>query len=636
VPRVGGASRVDVRPFVAQEVGMQVSALGTGPRIVRAVAIAAAVALLTFAATIPAVGAGHVAASGDVYADFSTQPLGANVGGPAATGDAGVPWAIQPVVSLYGDWDPALVYQVDLRIDPSSPDVGGPGQLTCAGGTSMTMIGGVAAFRGCRIDTAGRAYRLAAYVTPYDPSQGPAQGLPATSLPFDIRGGTRVATGISFTTQPLGANYGGQRPSAPAGRSWAIQPVVSMLDGQGSVITSDDSTVILLDVAPGSPQVGGPGSLTCAGGLSVRVFRGVARFSGCSVDTPGASYQLRAQTVSTGSTLVLTDLSLPFDIGGGPTPARARFTTEPLGATLEGAVPSSPSGTPWAVQPVVSILDASGRLVRGDDETIVTLSVDGSSVPTGGALYCAGGTSLQVLAGVAAFTGCQIVGAGAGYVLRASARSAGGAIVHDLSLPFTITAQTSSLELFPSPFTVAPNGPLTLAATLQGSGTAGKTITFQRQGPDEDGWTDIGTSPTNDAGTATLSTTVAYTSRFRAVFGGAGSLAAATSSPDTVAVQARVAIAPTTSPVKKGTRIVYAAIVRPIPAAGEMVRFRIERYVAGAWTPFAQRSAPIGAAGIAALPWTWGTVGRWRIAAIVPTTIYSAQGRSRTIVVAVR
>ena len=395
----------------------------------------------------------------------------------------------------------------------------------------MAMVGGTAAFRGCRIDTAGRAYRLAASVTPYDPSLGPAQALPAASLPFDIRGGTRIVAGISFTTQPLGANFGGQRPSAPAGRSWAIQPVVSMLDGQGNVITSDDSTVIVLDVAPGSPQVGGPGILSCANGLSARVFRGVARFAGCSIDTPGASYQLRAQTASTGSTLVLTDLSLPFDIDGGDTPARARFTTEPLGATLDGAVPSSPSGTPWVVQPVVSILDASGRLVRGDDETIVTLSVDGSSLPTGGALYCAGGTSLQVLAGVAAFTGCQIVGPGAGYVLRASARSPGGAIVHDLSLPFSITAQTSSLGLFPSAFTVAPNGPLTLTATLQGSGNAGQPITFQRQGPDEDGWTDIGTSPTSDAGTATLSTTVAYTSRFRAVFGGAGSLTAATSSP---------------------------------------------------------------------------------------------------------
>ena len=155
---------------------MLVSARVTGQRVVRAVAIAAAVALLAPAPTIPAVGAGRAAASGEVYADFSTQPLGAGVGVPVATGDADVPWAIQPVVSLYGDWDPALAYQADLRIDPSSPDVGGPGRLTCAGGTSMAMVGGVAAFRGCRIDTAGRAYRLAAYVTPYDPSQGPAQG----------------------------------------------------------------------------------------------------------------------------------------------------------------------------------------------------------------------------------------------------------------------------------------------------------------------------------------------------------------------------------------------------------------------------------------------------------------------------
>lgn len=617
---------------------MLVSARGTRRRAGRVVAVTAAAALVASVVAVAGLGAGRVAALGEAYTDFSTQPLGANIGGPVAAGEPGVPWSIQPVVSLYGDWDPALEYQVDLRIDPSSPDVGGPGQLTCSGGNTVAMVGGVASFRGCRIDTPGQAYRLAAYVTPYDPAQGPAQGYPAASLPFDIRGGGPgpIAAGISFTTQPLGANYGGPRPSAPAGRAWSIQPVVSVLDRQGNVVTTDNTTIVLLDVAPGSPQVGGPGTISCASGLSLRVHRGVARFSGCSIDTPGTYFQLRAQTYSTGSTLILTDISLPFDISGGNMPARARFTTEPLGATLGGATPSSPSGTPWAVQPVVSILDSAGRAVRNDDQTTVALSIDGSSLPTGGQLYCAGGTTMQVYAGIAAFVGCQIVGAGSGYVLRAAAQTPTGTIVHDLSLPFSITATASTLEMFPSAFTVAPSGPVTLAATLQGTGNANQPITFQRQGPGDAGWADIGTSPTNGSGTASISTNVPYTSQFRAVFTGSGSLAAATSSPDTIAVQARVTIAPSTASVKKGTTIRYTAKVVPVPLGAATVQFQVWRNVSGSWTSFTRRSARIDATGTAILSWKWGTAGRWRIVAIAPTTVYYAQGRSRTITVTVR
>jgi hypothetical protein len=616
---------------------MQVGAHGSGRGRVRAAALVGAVALLVAGVGAPPAGASRAAALGDASADFSTQPLGADIGGPAATGQAGTPWAIQPVVSLSGDWDPALEYLVDLRIDPSSPDAGGPGRLTCAGGTTLAMSGGVAAFSGCRIDVAGRAYRLLAIVTPYDPAQGPAQGYAATSLPFDIAGGGGpIATSIGFTTQPLGATYGGARPSAPAGRSWPIQPVVSVLDEQGNVVTGDSATIILLDIAPGSPQSGGPGTLSCANGLSARVHRGVARFVGCAIDAPGAYYQLRAQTSSTGSTLVLTDLSLPFDIGGGNVPARARFTTEPLGATLGGALPAAPAGTPWAVQPVVSIVDSAGRLVSTDHESIVTLAIDGSSVPVGGQLFCAGGTSIQVLGGTAAFTGCQIVGAAGGYVLRAAARSPGGTLGSDLSLPFTITAAPSGLDLLPSAFTVAPNGPVTLTATLAGTGSAGQPIAFQREGPDRAGWETVGTAATDASGTATFTATVPYTSSFRAVFAGSGALAAATSTSDTVAVAARVTLVPATASVKKGTTVRYVATVAPVPLGPASVRFQLWRLVGGSWTYVTQRSASVAANGTATLAWTWATTGRWRIAAVVPTTPYSTQGRSRTIAVTVR
>jgi hypothetical protein len=411
---------------------------------------------------------------------------------------------------------------------------------------------------------------------------------------------------------------------------------VSVLDADGNVVTSDDSTIVLLDVAPGTPQTGGPGVLSCAGGMAARVHRGVARFAGCAIDAPGTYYQLRAQTYATGSTLVLTGVSLPFDVTGGNVPARVRFMTEPLGATLGGPVPSAPTGTPWDVQPVVSVLDSAGRVVRGDDETLVTLTIDGSSLPVGGRLYCAGGTTVQALAGVASFLGCQAVGAGAGYVLRATAATPGGALVSDLSLPFTIAPAASALELQPSAFTVAPNGPVTLAATLTGAGSGGQPMVFERQGPADAGWVAIGTSAAGASGTATLTTTVARTSRFRATFAGSGTLAAAASTPDTVAVAARVSLTPAASAAKKGSRTMFVAKVAPAPLGPGAVRFQVSRYVAGAWASVAQRSIPVDAGGTAKLPWTWGTAGRWRVIAIAPTTASYTQGRSSAIVVTVR
>ena len=619
---------------------MGLSTLEPRRRAARLVAALSATALLASVVAVSGLGVPRAAAFGDVYADFSTQPLGANIGGGVATGKPGVPWSTQPVVSLYGDWNPTLSYTVDLQIDPSSPDSGGPGWLSCSSGTSLTMSGGEARFRGCSIDTPGDAYRLLAVVTPYDPDMGPAQPYTATSLPFTITGGgpgpTPVASAIAFTTQPLGANLGGGTPSAPSGKTWSTQPVVSVVDSFGNVVSSDDSTVIQLAIAPGSPQSGGPGTLNCtSSGNSARVHNGVARFSGCSITTAGQYYQLQATTYSSGSTQMLSDISLGFNITASGA-SRVKFTTEPLGANLGGATPSAPSGTPWNIQPVVSVVDASGRTVTSDYSTYVTLSIDSSSVANGGQLYCSGGNQIQVWGGVAAFSGCQIVGAGNGYILRATGQTATGNVLYDLSLPFNITANASALELFPSTFAVNTNGALTLSATLSGTGVSGQTITFQRQGATDSGWVNLGTSVTNANGTASLTVAAKYTAQYRATFAGSGSLQAATSAPDTVAVRSTVSLSPATSSVKKGTTVKYSAKVSPVPPGSATVRFQISRYVSGEWVYFTQKSARVNSSGVAVLSYKWATAGKWRIVAIAPATAWYTQSSSRTITITVK
>lgn len=616
---------------------MGVSIIEPRRRAARVLAAATVVGLVVSFAATTGIGAGSVAAAGDPSPYFFTQPLGANIGGPVAVGKPGVAWPIQPVVSFMGDFDPTFSYTVSLQIDPSSPDTGGPGYLWCSGGNSVDMAGGIAAFSGCRIDTPGEGYALLATITGQTSSGTVLPPMSTTSLSFSIResGPSPIATQIQFTTQPLGANLGGSRPSAPAGQTWGIQPVVAVLDDRGSVVTSDNSTIIVLSIEAGTPQDALPGSLSCTGGTSLRVRQGVARFTGCSISSPGTAYQLDATTYSTGSTLQLADISLPFDITGGSRPARAKFTTEPLGASLGGAIPSAPSGTPWLVQPVVSIVDSSGRVVANDYSTLVTLSIDGAS-PTGGQLYCSSGTVVQALGGVAPFSGCQIVGAGNGYVLRATAQATGGMLIHDRSLPFDITATASALDLQPSTFQLSSNGALTLTATLMGSGTGNQTIVFQRQQAGDAGWVNVGTSITNGSGIATLTFKPKYTASYRATFAGNGSLAAATSAVDTVSMKASVSLTPAAASVKKGITVKYTAKVAPAPTSSTTVRFVISRYVSGAWTYFTQRSANVSASGIATLSWKWSTAGKWRIQAIAPTSLYYAQGASKTIAVTVK
>lgn len=578
--------------------------------------------------------AGTVAAfDGDPAPVFTVQPLGASGWGPPPTGQPGVPWSIQPVVALTGGVDPSFNYQVTLSISPST---GGFGTLSCFGGNTIQMFGGVAVFRGCSIDRTGQGYTLDATVFGTTGLGVVLPPMSTTSLPFNIGGGGGTATQISFATQPLGANLGSPRPAAQASRAWAIQPVVAVVDQFGRPVTSDNSTIVQLSITSGSPQTGGPGRLACSGGTATTVQGGFAQFTGCSIDTPGTAYQLTASTVSWGSTQVLFDMSLPFDITGGNFASRMRFNTQPLGAVSGGVTPSSPSGTPWIIQPSVAVLNASGLIMANDFLSIVTLGIDPSS-PAGGQLFCGSGTSVQVSAGIAFFSGCQIVGPGNGYRLRATAQTVTGQIGPTTSLPFNITASASALQQQPSVFTVSPGGAVTITATLTGAGSAGQPITFQGTNALHTEWTTFGTATTNASGVASITVRPQFTATVRSVFAGSGTLAPATSDTDVVAVRAAVAISPTgTNTVSRGTSVTYVATLRPDPGQGQRVQFLIYRLVNGVWTFNNQRTFFTNGASQVTLTWRWATAGRWYVRAFAASNAYYTAGFSPTSIVVVR
>jgi DNA-binding beta-propeller fold protein YncE len=194
----------------------------------------------------------------------------------------------QPVVAIEdasGDTVTTDTSTVTLAITSGTGTSGA--NLTCTPGSSLTVaaVNGLATFSGCSIDTAGTGYTLTA-------TDGSLSA--AVSAGFNITNASAgTATQIAFTTVP-----GGDAP----GVAFASQPVVSVEDANGTVVSSDTSTVTL-SITPGTGTSGA--NLTCNGGLSVAAVGGVATFSGCAVGTAGTGYTLTAIDSSYGALRVI-------------------------------------------------------------------------------------------------------------------------------------------------------------------------------------------------------------------------------------------------------------------------------------------------------------------------------------------
>jgi hypothetical protein len=340
---------------------------------------------------------------------FSTEPAGATVGGAFTT---------QPVVTVEdasGDVVTTDSSTVSLSIASGTPTSGGPGALS---GCSQNESSGVITFSGCQIGTLGTAYELHA-------TDGSLTA--ATSAAFNVTAGT--ASKLVFSTQPAGAS---------AGSAFGTEPVVTVEDASGDVVTTDSSTVSL-SIALGTPTSGGPGALS---GCSQNESSGVITFSGCQIGTLGTAYELHA---TDGSLTAAT--SAAFNVTAG-TASKLVFSTEPPSSTATGSAFTS----------VVSEEDTNGNVISSDSATTVTLSI--AANPAAGTLTCTnpGGATPTVSSGVASFT-CSINKAGSGYTLAA----ASGSLTSALSTSFTITG-TSTLPP-PAPAPTTPTTATTTAAT---------------------------------------------------------------------------------------------------------------------------------------------------------------------------
>ena len=341
----------------------------------------------TLTATLGALTAtSDLVVSGPAVLDFTTEPSG---------GAAGVVWDVQPSL-VVTDIDGVEQTDVDQRFGLIiKPDTGTPGATLSCTKNPVESDDGVATFAGCAIDKAGTGYRLLAL----------AEGdqVAGTSAAFTIDAG--AATGLRFTTQPVGGAAGGI----------SVQPVVAVVDAGGNTVASSTAGIALTATGPTGATV------ACS---TTNTVTGVATFTGCSVSAPG-TYTL---TASASGLEAATSASFTVIAGGL---AFMTFSTQPGGGA---------GGQPFAAQPVVTLEDAGGSPTTG----VVALTLSGGSADA--ALQCANNPAVSA-ADVATFSGCSVDTIGTGYVLTATS---GG--VTATSLPFDVTAGgIATLE-----FTAAP------------------------------------------------------------------------------------------------------------------------------------------------------------------------------------
>ncbi len=247
---------------------------------------------------------------------FTTQPVGGVT--------EGTNFGTSPAVSVedtYGNVVTTDTGHVTLATY-SGPSAGA---LSCSntGFPTISAVAGVATFTNCQITgtAAAGTYTLSASRT------GLTQAVSGNVV---INPG--AASQLAFTQSP--ANTG-------VGVAFATQPAVAVEDSYGNVVTTNTSTVTLA-ITAGTPTSGGPGTLTCTGGLSKGASAGIATFAGCSISTEGANYELHA----TDGSLVAANSSA-FNVFSSGTYSGSSGTSDiPSSATYYGINASSAgSGT---------------------------------------------------------------------------------------------------------------------------------------------------------------------------------------------------------------------------------------------------------------------------------------------------
>jgi trimeric autotransporter adhesin len=341
---------------------------------------------------------------------FTTQPVG---GVNEATNFAASPKVT--VEDAGGNTVTADTGPVALSIASYTAGNGGSasGTLTCNPGSPVNAVAGVATFTNCQISgTAGAGtYTLTATRT----------GLTAaTSSNVVITAGG--ANKLAFTTQPVGA--------VPEASNFATQPVVTVEDINGNTVTTDNGTVAL-SIGTYAPGNGGTtqGTLACTPASPINAAAGVATFAGCKITGTAAAGTYTLSATRTG--LIAGTSSNVVITAGAPT--KLVITTQPSGGA---------NGIAFGTQPVVTVEDVNGDTVTSSTAS-VSLAI-ATQPGSGAALACTPASPINAVAGVATFSGCNIVGKTGSYTLTATSTG----LTSATSSAITITVGSATQLVF--------------------------------------------------------------------------------------------------------------------------------------------------------------------------------------------
>ncbi|HEU5048753.1 MAG TPA: Ig-like domain-containing protein [Gemmatimonadales bacterium] len=329
--------------------------------------------------------------------------------------------------------------------------------------------------------------------------------------------------------------------SSPSGVAFSRQPQVQLVDANGNPVARTG-------LAVSAEIASGPAGATLVGSTTVSTNdQGLAVFGNLGISGASATYTLNFTAAN-----VAGAISQPISISAGAAAALA-MVTQPSAST--------PTGSPFAQQPAVRLVDAIGNPVARAGVTVTVGLASGSgslsgttSVPTDGS-------------GVARFSDLAISGSGDHTLIFAASGLA------------TVVSATVNVIGAPSASTSTIAAPATLPAgvsgvavvtvrTASGVPLGGKTVTLQMSG------TGNSISPasgiTNGAGEAafTISSTKAESKSLTATVDGV------TIGPVTVSVQAGPAHASeTTADVPDGRRFRETVItVQAYDEFGNIVR----------------------------------------------------------------
>lgn len=393
---ISGTTAVAAVAGVATFVGLSVDIAGTYTFTASAPSVTSATSL---SFVINAAAASRVA--------FTTQP--------SASSAAYVAFAQQPIVTFQDALGNTVSSTCSVTLSLTS------GTGTLLGTVTKTAVAGVADFSGLNLrinTTAGGA------------------GYVLTATPNGACAAYATGASNAFTITLAGVPYSLVLATPPSTSSlnevWATQPVVHVLDVDGNLVTSDNTTVVTI-----TKSAGPAGTLN--GPVSVSAVNGVATFTGLSIASNNPAHA--------GSYTLDIDATNPDVVGfanithaltinaNGMVAARLLFHTQPAATSINSSLASFQ----------VKVVDSNGYLCTACSDSITISYYYGS--PSTGVMN---GTAIRAaVGGIATFTGISFTTAG---VKQIDATS--GALIAAYSNLFSITSYGTASKLA---FTAQPS-----------------------------------------------------------------------------------------------------------------------------------------------------------------------------------